>query len=75
MRVSAVLGCGRFLPPRVVTSEALAGELGIAGAAMTEMSGVRQRHYAEPAPARRTSDGKRRSPRSAPPGSGRATST
>ena len=48
MRVSAVLGCGRFLPPRVVTSEALAGELGIAGAAMTEMSGVRQRHYAEP---------------------------
>ncbi len=48
MRVSAVLGCGRFLPPRVVTSEALAGELGIAGAAMTEMSGVHQRHYAEP---------------------------
>ena len=48
MRVSAVLGCGRFLPPRVVPSEALAGELGIAGAAMTEMSGVHQRHYAEP---------------------------
>jgi 3-oxoacyl-[acyl-carrier-protein] synthase-3 len=45
---SAVLGCGRHLPPRTVTSEELAVDLGGTGAAITERSGIARRHHAEP---------------------------
>jgi len=45
---SAVLGCGRHLPPRTVTSEELAADLGGSGAAITERSGIVRRHRAEP---------------------------
>jgi 3-oxoacyl-[acyl-carrier-protein] synthase-3 len=44
---SAVLGCGSHLPPRTVTSEELAADLGGSGAAITERSGVARRHHAE----------------------------
>ena len=47
MAVSAVLGCGRSLPPRVVTSEELGSELGLGGKVVAERSGVVRRHYAE----------------------------
>jgi 3-oxoacyl-[acyl-carrier-protein] synthase-3 len=46
--MSAVLGCGRFLPPRVVTSEELGSELGLSGTAVAARSGVTRRHYVEP---------------------------
>jgi len=46
--MSAVLGCGRYLPPRVVTSEELGSELGLGGTAVAERSGVMRRCYAEP---------------------------
>ena len=46
--MSAVLGCGRSLPPRVVTSEELGSELGLDGRVVAERSGVVRRHYAEP---------------------------
>jgi 3-oxoacyl-[acyl-carrier-protein] synthase-3 len=45
---SAVLGCGRHLPPRTVTTQELAGALGSSGAAITERSGIARRHHAEP---------------------------
>ena len=48
MPASAVLGCGRHLPPRTVTSEELAAKLGGSGAAITERSGIARRHRAEP---------------------------
>ncbi|HYR95917.1 MAG TPA: hypothetical protein VEM57_04235, partial [Candidatus Binatus sp.] len=48
MLASAVLGCGRHLPPRTVTSEELAADLGGSGAAITERSGIVRRHRAEP---------------------------
>jgi 3-oxoacyl-[acyl-carrier-protein] synthase-3 len=44
---SAVLGCGSHLPPRTVTSDELAADLGGSGAAITERSGVARRHHAE----------------------------
>ena len=47
MPASAVLGCGRHLPPRVVTSDDLASTLGVPGATLTTRSGVARRHYTE----------------------------
>jgi len=44
---SAVLGCGRHLPARSVTSEELADALGTRGAELTARSGVAVRHWAE----------------------------
>jgi len=44
---SAVLGCGSHLPPRTVTSDELAADLGGSGAAISERSGVARRHHAE----------------------------
>jgi len=44
---SAVLGCGRHLPARRVTSDELARGLGGSGASITARSGVAVRHYAE----------------------------
>ena len=48
MAVSAVLGCGRSLPPRVVTSEELGSELRLGGKVVAERSGVVRRNYAGP---------------------------
>jgi 3-oxoacyl-[acyl-carrier-protein] synthase-3 len=45
---SAVLGCGRHLPARKVSSEDLARDLGTTGREITERSGIAVRHYAEP---------------------------
>ena len=47
MPASALLGCGRHLPPRTVTSEELSADLGGSGAAITERSGIARRHHAE----------------------------
>ena len=46
MPASAVLGCGRHLPPRTVTNEELARDLGASGAQLTELTGVARRHHA-----------------------------
>ena len=48
MPASAVLGCGRHLPARKVTSDELGRDLGAPGAELTERTGVAVRHYAEP---------------------------
>ena len=48
MPASAVLGCGRHLPPRSVTSEELASVLGRPAAELTARSGVAVRQWAEP---------------------------
>jgi 3-oxoacyl-[acyl-carrier-protein] synthase-3 len=45
---SAVLGCGRHLPARVVTAEELAPELAVRAAEIVSRSGVGRRHYVEP---------------------------
>jgi 3-oxoacyl-[acyl-carrier-protein] synthase III len=45
---STVLGYGRHLPPRVVTSDELGARLGVAPAAVTECTGFAERRYAEP---------------------------
>ena len=47
MASSAVLGCGRILPERVVSNDDLAGDLGTAAAVLSERSGVARRHYVE----------------------------
>ena len=47
MSASAVLGCGRLLPPRTVTSEELGRALGASGADVTARSGVAVRHWAD----------------------------
>jgi 3-oxoacyl-[acyl-carrier-protein] synthase-3 len=47
MASSAVLGCGRALPERVVSSDELARDLGTTGAALEELCGVARRRYAE----------------------------
>jgi 3-oxoacyl-[acyl-carrier-protein] synthase-3 len=44
---SAVLGCGRHLPTRTVTSDEIARDLGTSGAELTARTGVTRRHYAE----------------------------
>jgi 3-oxoacyl-[acyl-carrier-protein] synthase-3 len=44
---SAILGCGRHLPGRVVTNEELARELDVSGAELTARAGVARRHHAE----------------------------
>jgi 3-oxoacyl-[acyl-carrier-protein] synthase III len=44
---STVLGCGRHLPPRIVTSEELGTRLGTSASALIERSGIRVRHYVE----------------------------
>jgi 3-oxoacyl-[acyl-carrier-protein] synthase-3 len=43
---SAVLGCGGHLPPRTVSSEELARDLGTTGARIVELTGVARRHHA-----------------------------
>jgi 3-oxoacyl-[acyl-carrier-protein] synthase-3 len=43
---SAVLGCGRHLPPRVVTNEDLAADLGTAAAELEARTGVGSRRHA-----------------------------
>ncbi len=48
MPSSAVLGCGRMLPPRIVSNEELAARLGQSGEALTARTGIARRHYAEP---------------------------
>ena len=48
MAGSAVLGCGRHLPPRIVTNEELAVRLGAPADQLEHRSGVRSRHYVEP---------------------------
>ncbi len=45
MASSAVLGCGRALPERVVSNDELARDLGTTAALLSERSGVRRRHY------------------------------
>ena len=47
MPASAVLGCGRHLPPRTVTNEELARDLGASGARLAELTGVTRRHHAD----------------------------
>ena len=47
MPASILLGCGAHLPPRVVTSEALAPDLGLGAHEVQERSGIARRHYAE----------------------------
>ena len=48
MPASAVLGCGRHLPPRVVANEELARALGTSAGALASASGVAQRRYVAP---------------------------
>jgi 3-oxoacyl-[acyl-carrier-protein] synthase-3 len=43
---SALLGCGRRLPARLVTNHDLAGDLATAPAALAERTGVSRRYYA-----------------------------
>ena len=47
MPASAVLGCGRYLPARRVTSDELARDLGEPAAAIIARTGVTVRHYAD----------------------------
>ena len=47
MTASAVLACGRHLPPRTIGSDELGRELGLPGTAVTARSGVARRHRAE----------------------------
>ena len=46
MAATAVLGCGRALPERVVSTDELARDLGGTAAALEERTGVARRHYA-----------------------------
>src|SRR5262245_9665177 len=46
MARSAVLGCGAYLPPEVVTTEDLAAPLGTPAADLVARTGVRRRHRA-----------------------------
>lgn len=48
MPSSAVLGCGRHLPPRVVTNEELAADLDRTPAAILAQTGVARRRWVEP---------------------------
>ena len=45
---SAILGCGRYLPPRVVTNDELATELGRSAAELDQRSGIATRHWESP---------------------------